>query len=160
MKKILQFIEDDFCAIILLAMTILTFINVFARYILHSSMPFVEELTSLGLVIISLMGAAVAAKRGAHLGLTVLTDFFPQTSQKYFVLLGHLLGAIFSGIIIYFGYFMVQQEYNLKQLTPGMQWPEWMFGIFIPISGVIMLIRFVQLAIMALLKKEKGGENL
>ena len=58
MKKFIGELEDNFCSAILLIMTLLTCINVFARYIFHSSMPFVEELTSLGLVIISIRLAA------------------------------------------------------------------------------------------------------
>ena len=77
MKKFFSLLEDNICAIILLVMMLLTCVNVVARYVLKASMPFVEELTCLGLIILSLTGAAVAAKRGAHLGLTVLTDFFP-----------------------------------------------------------------------------------
>ena len=65
MKKFFAEIEDNFCGLLLFVMAILTCINVFARYILHSSMPFVEELTCVGLVIISVGGAATAAKRGA-----------------------------------------------------------------------------------------------
>lgn len=48
MKKIFKDIEDNFCAAILLAMLILTFVNVVARKLLNSSMPFVEELTTCG----------------------------------------------------------------------------------------------------------------
>lgn len=68
MKKMLSLLEDNICAIILLIMTLLTCVNVFARYVLNSSMPFVEELTSLGLIVLSLTGAAVAAKRGGASG--------------------------------------------------------------------------------------------
>ena len=135
-------------------MTILTCINVFARYVFRSSMPFVEELTSLGLVIISLTGAAVAAKRGAHLGLTLLTDFLPEKAQKACVILGHLLGVAFGAIMLYYGVLMARQEFTLGQKTAGMQWPEWLFGMFIPISGAVLVIRYGQLAITTILKKE------
>lgn len=50
MKKFLKEIEDNICGLLLLAMMVLTCINVFARYVFKSSMPFVEELTALGLV--------------------------------------------------------------------------------------------------------------
>lgn len=40
MKKFFAEIEDNFCGLLLFVMAILTCINVFARYILHSSMPF------------------------------------------------------------------------------------------------------------------------
>lgn len=118
-------------------------------------MPFVEELTCLGLIILSLTGAAVAAKRGAHLGLTVLTDFFPAKGQKFCTLLGDLMGIIFGVLILWFGFFMAKQEYVLGQLTSGMQWPEWMFGMFVPISGGVLVIRYIQLFITHLVKKEE-----
>ena len=45
-------------------------------------MPFVEELTCVGLMVLSILGAATASKRGAHLGLSVLTDLLPKTAQS------------------------------------------------------------------------------
>lgn len=142
MKKILYEIEDNFCAGILLCMTILTFINVIARYLFQASMPFVEELTCLGLVILSIVGAAVAAKRGAHLGLSVLTDLLPVRVQKYIAVTANVLGIILGGIILYFGYLMSLREYRLNLLTAGMQWPEWIFGMSVPFGGLFLIIRY------------------
>lgn len=156
MKKFLAEIEDNICSIILLAMTILTFVNVIARYLFKASMPFVEELTCLGLVILSLSGATVAAKRGAHLGLSVFTDLMPLRFQKALTVAGHIIGVIFGLIIAYFGYLMTNQEFILRQLTPGMQWPEWLFGMFVPISGLLITVRYTQLTIKEL--RTNSGE--
>ena len=103
----------------------------------------------------SATGAAVAAKRGAHLGLTVVTDFMPAKYQKLCILLGHLLGTAFGILILYFGFLMAKQEFVLKQLTAGMQWPEWMFGMFVPISGAVLAVRYIQLFVVTLLKREE-----
>ncbi len=147
MKKFFSEVEDNVCAIILLIMLILTCVNVFARYILLSSMPFVEELNSLGLVIISITGAAVAAKRGAHLGLTVITDMLPEKAQQALTTLGHILGAAFGLVLVYFGTSMTALERVLDMKTAGMQWPEWLFGVMIPIGGAVLTIRYAQLVI-------------
>ena len=152
MKKFLKEIEDNICGLLLLAMMVLTCINVFARYVFKSSMPFVEELTALGLVIISLSGAA---KRGAHLGLTVLTDLLPEKVQKGCVLLGHLLGTVFGLVLLGFGISMAALEYELKLVTAGMQWPEWMMGAFVPVSGAVLTVRYMQLFIRDLKGKEE-----
>ena len=72
MKKFLNSFEDGICSIILFIMLILTFANVIARKFLVwidpslGSMPFVEELTCVGLMVLSILGAATASKRGAH----------------------------------------------------------------------------------------------
>ena len=87
--------------------------------------------------------------------MTVLTDFFPAKGQKFCTLLGDLMGIVFGVLILWFGYLMAKQEYVLGQLTSGMQWPEWMFGMFVPISGGVLVIRYIQLFITHLVKKEE-----
>ncbi len=159
MKKFLNTFEDSFCAIILLIMLILTFINVIARYIILASMPFVEELTCVGLMILSILGAATAAKRQAHLGLSVITDLLPQTAQRVIALICDLLSAAFCAAIVYFGYLMVQNQLNNNILSMGMSWPVWLYGICLPIGGAVLFIREVQLAVKNFIAAARGEEK-
>ena len=158
MKQFLNTFEDSFCAIILLIMLILTFINVIARYIILASMPFVEELTCVGLMILSILGAATAAKRQAHLGLSVITDLLPQTAQRVIALICDLLSAAFCAAIVYFGYLMVQNQLN-NNLSMGMSWPVWLYGIWLPIGGAVLFIREVQLAVKNFIAAARGEEK-
>ena len=64
LKKILDNIEEVLCAICLSIMTIITFINVIARYVLSASLSFTDEITTYLFVLLSLLGSAIAAKRG------------------------------------------------------------------------------------------------
>lgn len=159
MKKFLNYCEDYFCNIVLVVMLVLTFINAIARYVFLASMPFVEELTRLGLMILSLVGATVGAKRGAHLGLSVLTDFFPASGQKACEILGHISGIVFGVVLVAFGASMVQTEFVNELKTAGMQWPEWLFGMWVVVGGAFMVIRYIQLIIKSMknsdLKEEK-----
>lgn len=159
MKKFLNTFEDSFCAIILLIMLILTFINVIARYIILASMPFVEELTCVGLMILSILGAATAAKRSAHLGLSVITDLMPLTVQRIIALICDLLSAAFCAAIVYFGYLMVQNQLNNNILSMGMSWPVWLYGIWLPIGGAVLFIREVQLAVKNFIAAARGEEK-
>ena len=159
MKKFLNSFEDGICAIILFIMLILTFINVIARYVLLASMPFVEELTCVGLMVLSILGAATASKRGAHLGLSVVTDLLPQTAQSVIALICDILNAAFCVVIVYLGYLMVQNQINSNVLSMGMSWPVWLYGIWLPIGGAVLFIRQVQLAIQNFIKTIHGGKE-
>ena len=159
MKKFLNSFEDGICAIILFIMLILTFINVIARYVLLAAMPFVEELTCVGLMVLSILGAATASKRGAHLGLSVITDILPQTAQSVIALICDILNAAFCVVIVYLGYLMVQNQINSNVLSMGMSWPVWLYGIWLPIGGVVLFIRQVQLAIQNFIKTIHGGKE-
>lgn len=159
MKKLLNTFEDSFCAIVLSIMLILTFINVIARYILLASMPFVEELTCVGLMILSILGAATAAKRQAHLGLSVITDMLPLAVQRIIALICDLLSAAFCAAIVYFGYLMVQNQMSNHILSMGMSWPVWLYGIWLPIGGAVLCIREVQLAVKNFIAAARGEEK-
>lgn len=165
MKKVLNTFEDSICAVVLFVMLILTFANVVARKLLVlidpslGSMPFVEELTCVGLMILSILGAATAAKRQAHLGLSVITDLLPQTAQRVIALICDLLSAAFCAAIVYFGYLMVQNQLNNNILSMGMSWPVWLYGIWLPIGGAVLFIREVQLAVKNFIAAARGEEK-
>lgn len=161
MKKTIKFLnqlEDNFCAIILAIMTVLAFINVIARYVFLASFPWVEELNRLGLVILTYVGAAVALKQHAHLGLSIITDRLPKTAQKVITVIGCLAGLFFCYIAINYGYKMVTNEYTHHVLTQGMQWPEYLFGLWLPVGCVVLAIRFVQQIIYVFIRKEETEE--
>ena len=80
--KVLNSLEDYILAAMLMVMTILAFINVIMRYVLLSSLPWIEELNRLGLVILSYTGAAVALKNHSHLGLSIVTDKLSPKGKK------------------------------------------------------------------------------
>ena len=50
---------------------------------------------------------------------------------------------------------MAALEYELKLVTAGMQWPEWMMGAFVPVSGAVLTVRYMQLFIRDLKGKEE-----
>ncbi len=152
--KILNQLEDNFCAIILAIMTVLAFVNVIARYVFLASLPWVEELNRLGLVILTYAGAATALKNHAHLGLSIITDKLPKTAAKVVAVLGCIAGIFFCYIVIDYGFKMVSSEYTNNVLTQGMQWPEYLFGLWLPVGCIILAIRFLQQAIHVFIDKE------
>lgn len=154
MKKFLDHFEEYVIAVCLAVMTTITFANVISRYILHASWSFTEEITTVLFVLCSLFGSAVAAKRGSHLGLSLLTDFFPKKFQKYVALFTVLCAVFLCYFIIRYGIGMVMSQYKFKQTSPSLGWPEWIFGLAVPLGGLSILIRYIQYGVMAFMKKE------
>ncbi|HPL99838.1 MAG TPA: TRAP transporter small permease [Bacillota bacterium] len=159
MKKYLRNPEEFLAAIALLFMTLIAFINVIARYCFTSSISFTEELVTKMFVLISLFGAAIAAKRRSHLGLTLITDSLPERTRKYVVGSGYILSAIFSIVLMYLGAKMTIYEFSVGQLTAGMQWPEWIFGIYVPIGAAFIAFRFIMEAIKLFTNRDTKQEG-
>ena len=140
-------------------MSILAFTNVLARYFFHASFSFSDEITTYLFVLLSLIGASIAAKRHEHLGFTVIEDLVPPTVKKILNFISYLMAVIFTSIIFYYGILMVISQYTLGQKTAGMQWPEWIFGSFIPIGSFFVLIRFLQILIHIISGKNRKDER-
>src|SRR5690554_2926123 len=149
LKKFFSHIEEYICAVSLLIMLVITFANVISRKFLGQSWSFAEEITANLFILSSMLGAAIAAKRGAHMGLSALTDLLPKKAQRYVSLITTLAAIVFSIFLLYQGFGVVAYEMKTGQTTPALGWPEWIFGTFVPIGGVFLLIRFVEFGIKA-----------
>ena len=154
---------DEHISVVLMGlMLLITFSNVIARYVFSASLSFTEEFTTAMFVLLCMLGSAIAAKRGSHLGLGLFTGMMPDKVRRYVQCAGNLICAAFCAILGYQGIFMVITEYQLKQLTIAMQWPQWIYGSFIPIGAAVLVIRFVQAACLSLKpekdEKKKDGE--
>ena len=101
---------------------------------------------------LSILGAATATKRGAHLGLSVITDLLPKAAQNIIALICDLLSAAFCAAIVVLGYQYVQNQFANNVLSMGMSWPVWLYGIWLPIGAAVLFIRQVQLAIINFMK--------
>ncbi len=160
MKKVIDNIEEIVCLIALSVMTILTFTNVFTRYVLNFSMNFAEEISTYSFVLLSLFGASIALKRGAHLGFTLLADHVPPVVARIFEMISALAGIIFSGVIFYYGIRMTMTQFERGQLSLGVQIPEWIYGSFVPLGSFFLLIRFIELLIKALRGEKAVREDV
>lgn len=153
MKFIEKFEKIVACASVSV-MAILVFINVIARFIFNSPLAVTDEMSCYLFVLMSFMGTAIAARRKAHLGLTIVTEHLkPETAKKIQVLM-YVISAVFCLLIVIFGIEMVISQYGMGQQTATMQWPEWIYGLFVPVGAAFAMIGFISVAI----KMAKGEE--
>lgn len=157
---LLERLEEIVAAVCLSVMTILAFANVVARYVFSASFSFSEEITTYLFVLLSLLGTAIAARRRAHLGLTIFTDLVSPKVRRILHIIGYLFAVAFTGAIFYYGILMVISQRQLGQVTANMQWPEWIFGSFVPIGALFATIRFAQALVEEIRENgEKEEEN-
>ena len=154
MRYLLGKIEDIICAICLIVMTTLTFANVIARYVFSASFSFSEEITTYLFVLLSLIGLAAAARRKAHLGFTAIVDLLPAGLRRAIATMSYTMATLFSAALFWYGISMVQSQIYHGQVTAGMQWPEWIFGAFVPLGAFFITIEFLFMLIDTVTGKE------
>ena len=156
--KIGSVLEKIVSCVCVIVMSLLVFINVIARFVFNHSLAFSDEISTYLFVLMSFMGTAIAARRGAHLGLSIVTD---RVSPKARIIIGMVMygvSALFCLLIVIFGIQMVVSQYQLGQESAAMQWPEWIYGSFVPIGAAFAMLAFLQ-GIFDMAKKLVNGEE-
>lgn len=122
-------------------MAVLVFSNVIARYVFNHSLAFSDEMSTYLFV---LMSSAIAARRNAHLGLSILTDRVSPQARTVINLITYGIAAVFCLLVVIFGVQIVISQYRLGQETAAMQWPEWSYGSFVPIGAAFSMAAFLE----------------
>ena len=157
MIKLYDNIEKIFKWVLILSLTImatLNFANVISRYLLHASFSFTEEITTNLFVFNTFIAAALGARRGAHLGLTVLADSVSPKIRKFMMFGVNIISSLLFMVLIYFGYGMVKSQFRFGQTTAALGLPEWWFGMAIPLGSFFVMLSFLVAAIEILNKEE------
>lgn len=152
----LEKIEKVVSCVCVSVMAVLVFANVIARYVFNHSLAFSDEMSTYLFVLMSFMGTAIAARRRAHLGLSIVTDRVSPRARKIINIVMYLIAALFCLLIVIFGVQMVLSQYRLGQETAAMQWPEWIYGSFVPIGAAFSMVAFLEGA--AAMAKETARE--
>jgi TRAP-type C4-dicarboxylate transport system permease small subunit len=97
-----------------------------------------EELSCFLLVLASLLGAAVAFKRGSHIAVTFLAQKLSGTHRKAMAILVNLLGILFFAIVATYGAVLMKTE--ASQTTPAMMISmAWIYAMY-PVLGVVIIL--------------------
>lgn len=153
--KIIDKIEKIVSCISVAVMAVLVFANVVARYIFNSPLAFSDEIASYLFILMSFMGTAIAARRRAHLGLSIVTDKLSPTARRYVMTAMYAISAFFCLLILIFGIQMVMSQYQLGQETATMQWPEWIYGLFVPVGAAFAMIAFIEVTVSTFRGREE-----
>lgn len=81
-NKILNQLEETVLALLLAAMTLVTFSQVVARYVFNTGSPWALEFTIFLFAWLILLGMSYGVRVGAHIGVDLLVKALSPTAQK------------------------------------------------------------------------------
>ena len=124
----------------MLAMIAVTTMQIICR-LFFEALIWSEELTTYLLVAASLLGAAIAFKRGSHIAVTFLVHKLPLPLKKATELLVQGIGILFFFVVAYYGGVLMRSE--AMQTTPAMGISMTWIYLMYPVVGSIVLLHLV-----------------
>ncbi len=119
--------------------TAIIMVNVFVRYVLHTSIIWSEELTIYLVIWASLLATATAFRRGAHVTFFFFLERLPRKMRRPITFFGHFVVMAFLTLMVYYGYHFA--VINWGQQTPAMRISKGIPYLSIPVSGILMILQ-------------------
>ena len=136
--------EKILSALIFMAMTGIGFVNVAVRYLTDRSFAATEELLVNGFLLLTVLGAAIAARRGEHLAVTVLYDLLPRRGKTLLIWISTTLGVALLLLSAWFCWDLLLYQIRSGTASYALQLPAWHYTIGLPFAFVLVAIRYVQ----------------
>jgi TRAP-type C4-dicarboxylate transport system permease small subunit len=146
-------IEEWTLFVIVIAALLSLFANVVLRYGFNYTLAWSEELVRIVIIYSTFVGASVAVKQRAMIRIDAIVQIFPKLKPGL-TLYTSILMLVFAWMMVYYGYKMTYLQYLTHQKTIIMQIPLVIVYAIMPIMGVMVGIRTVQVMIQDFKSKQ------
>lgn len=146
--KVIWKAEVAFITLAMGIMSIVTFGAVVSRFSFHYPLPWSEELVRYLFAWTSMVGASVAVRAGAHIGINVVTDRLPEKLKKPVGIISMAFSMCFCVALFFIGWDQMMNQWG--QLSAGMELNMAVVYACLPVGAVLMLISLVAMLLQDL----------
>lgn len=155
-KKKFQ-LDEVVGAALLGIMSLITFVNVINRYFFSKSLAFSEEITVNLFVWITLIGIAIAFRRGSNLQMTNLYDKFSPGLKRLSNLVSGLIGLAIFGFLIANSCKEIYKNMTFYHTTSeALGIPTWIYSLGTPVFSLFIVKEIISSTLKGM--KKEGGK--
>lgn len=112
--------------------------QIVARYVLHASLDWSEELVRYMFVWSVLLGSSMCVKRRGHVGVELVVRMLPERLYGWAMIFADILSGIFFAILVVYG--LEITGITAEQYSPALEIPMSFAYASIPVSGFVMIL--------------------
>ncbi len=143
LDKVLTFFEEWTLFISVLVALVALFVNVVLRYGFNYSLAWSEELVREVIIYTTFIGCSAAVKARSLIKIDASVQIFPKLKVPL-TFFSNFVIMIFAIMMIYYGWLIAALQVRTQQKTIIMQIPLVYLYAILPLMGVLMLIRVIQ----------------
>jgi C4-dicarboxylate transporter DctQ subunit len=146
--NIIRLFEEAVSILTLAVIVVLVLVQVFFRYVLSSGILWIDELVINLMVLLVLVGAALATRHGVHTDLRMFLDGARPGVRLVLKIAGVAVTLVFLLALIYASAIYAYDSRRLATTMIGI--PLWLAYGIIPFSGMLILYEFLKLTIRSI----------
>jgi TRAP-type transport system small permease protein len=157
LKKAFDNLIEGACAVLMVALAVVVFIQVFNRFVLQTPLAWSEDLAMLLYQWVVFVGAALGVKRMRHFGIELVVRQFSEDWRHRIELLTPLVMLGVAVVMIVQGYTLLMLNVNRTFATMDLSY-TWAF-LPIPLGGFLIIIYLIQVEIERWKQPAKEGHQ-
>ncbi len=143
--RVINRIEEAIICLLLVATTLLVFMDVVMRFGFNSGYIWSQELTLLLCAWMVLFGASYVLKIGSHIGMDAFVKLFSSTTRKIITGVGCVLSLIYCGLVMYGAWIYLSKMKKIGIAMEDLPIPTWVAHSILLIGFALLSIRIVLL---------------
>jgi C4-dicarboxylate transporter DctQ subunit len=150
----LEHLEEGLIAFLMAAMTLVTFMQVVARYVFNYSFVWALELTGVMFAWLIFIGMSYGVRVGAHIGVDAVVKSLSAGAARVLGIIAAALCIVYASIVFVGGFTYVRKMYEIGILMQDIPIQQWIPRVILPLGFALLAIRFAQV----LYRLATGGE--
>jgi C4-dicarboxylate transporter DctQ subunit len=150
----LEHLEEGLIAFLMAAMTLVTFMQVVARYVFNYSFVWALELTGVMFAWLIFIGMSYGVRVGAHIGVDAVVKSLSAGAARAVGIIAAALCIVYASIVFVGGFIYVRKMYDIGILMQDIPIQQWIPRVILPIGFALLALRFLQV----LYRLATGGE--
>jgi C4-dicarboxylate transporter DctQ subunit len=150
----LEHLEEGLIAFLMAAMTLVTFMQVVARYVFNYSFVWALELTGVMFAWLIFTGMSYGVRVGAHIGVDAVVRALGPAAARAVAVVATVLCIVYAAIVFVGGFQYVRKMYDVGILMQDIPIQQWIPRVILPLGFALLALRFAQVLYRLLTGKE------
>jgi C4-dicarboxylate transporter DctQ subunit len=140
--RALAHLEEGLIIFLMAAMTIVTFVQVVARYVFNYSFTWALEVTGVMFAWLIFSGMSYGVRVGAHIGVDAVVKVLSRGAARGVAMVAAALCIVYALIVTVGGYQYVRKMYDVGILMQDVPVEQWIPRLILPLGYALLALRF------------------
>jgi C4-dicarboxylate transporter DctQ subunit len=142
--RALDRVEEGLTSTLIVAMTLLTFVQVVLRYVFNSGLVWALEASVYLFSWLLLIGLSAGVRTNSHLAVDVITKHLSPAGQRLAALVAAGLSLLYAVLMFLGSWTLVERLHGFGSLAHDLPLPRWVLLLSLPIGFALLGLRIAE----------------